>query len=103
MPRSPGSLRLLHLIASMDPARGGPIEGVLQLKAALDHQNVTVEIACCDGPDAPWIPQASGNHALGPGVGTYGYSRRLRKWLDANVPRFDAVIINGLWQYTGLA
>jgi glycosyltransferase involved in cell wall biosynthesis len=40
-------------------------------------------------------------HALGPGVGSYRYSRALVPWLRKNAPRFDAVVINGLWQYSG--
>jgi glycosyltransferase involved in cell wall biosynthesis len=33
----------------------------------------------------------------------YGYSRRLRPWLERATRRFDAVIVHGLWQYHGLA
>jgi glycosyltransferase involved in cell wall biosynthesis len=33
----------------------------------------------------------------------YAYTPRLLPWLRANAPRFDAVIVEGLWQYHGLA
>ena len=38
-------------------------------------------------------------HALGPGLGSYRYSRALVPWLRANAQRFDAIIVNGIWQY----
>jgi glycosyltransferase involved in cell wall biosynthesis len=33
----------------------------------------------------------------------YGYTRRLAPWLKANAQNYDAVIVNGLWNYTALA
>lgn len=43
-------------------------------------------------------------HAFGPGsMGTYHYEPRLEEWLRANCPRFDGVIVNGVWQYHGVA
>ena len=42
-------------------------------------------------------------HALGPGALTYCYARRLLPWLRANAHRYDAVIINGIWQYHSYA
>ena len=40
---------------------------------------------------------------LGPGRGTYGYSRRAAPWIKANLERYDLVIINGVWQYNAVA
>ncbi len=42
-------------------------------------------------------------HALGPQNSTYGFSRQLYGWLRDNRHRFDGVVVNGLWQYCGLA
>jgi len=98
-------MRLLHVISSTNPQGGGPIEGVKQLHAPLGDLGVSVEIACCDAPGAPWhaadgMPPV---HALGPSRLNYGYTPRLVPWLRQNATRFDAVIVNGLWQYDGLA
>jgi len=40
-------------------------------------------------------------HALGKGRGAWCYHPALRPWLEQNLSRFDAVILNGLWQYPG--
>jgi glycosyltransferase involved in cell wall biosynthesis len=98
-------MRLLHVISSTNPQGGGPIEGVKQLHAPLGDLGVSVEIACCDAPGSPWhaadgMPPV---HALGPSRLDYGYTPRLVPWLRQNATRFDAVIVNGLWQYDGLA
>lgn len=63
-----------------------------------------VEVACLDAPghaghDAYPAPV----HALGPAKLGYRYSSTLVPWLRANRQRFDAVIVDGLWQYPGLA
>jgi glycosyltransferase involved in cell wall biosynthesis len=80
------------------------MEAVKQLSVghlALGHQ---VEIACVDAPGATFLagfPVAT--HALGPGRSGYGYAPRLAPWLAEQRRRFDVVVVNGLWQYPGLA
>jgi glycosyltransferase involved in cell wall biosynthesis len=97
-------LRILHLIASLDPRGGGPMEGVRQTARAALAQGHTSTVASLDAPGQPFL---EGNPfetvALGPGSFHYGYSPRLVPWLRAHALRFDAVIVHGLWQYPGLA
>ena len=98
-------MKLLHVIPSINPNGGGPIEGIKQLQPGYRAMGVDVEIACCDAHDAPWLA-TSGLlmvHALGPAHLRYSYAPRLLPWLRVNAPRFDAVIVNGIWQYHGLA
>ena len=94
------SMKILHLLATLDPRAGGPIEGVRQSgveMASLGHQ---VEVVSLDAPDAPFIAAFPlPVHALGPARGNYGYTSRLVPWLREHAPRYDAVIVNGLWQY----
>ena len=97
-------MRFLHLIASVDAAGGGPIEGAVQLHRALAANGHAGEFASLDDPRAACAREfgATVLHALGPGRGRFGYSASLRPWLEDNASRFDAVIVNGLWQYIGL-
>ncbi len=97
-------MRLLHCIHSVNPAGGGPIEGVKQLSRVHFASGHAVEVASLDDPAAPWLATCPlPLHALGPGRLKYGWSPRLVPWLRANRARFDAVIVNGLWQYHALA
>lgn len=96
-------MRLLHVISSMNPLAGGPTEAIRQLAGQARAFGQTVEVATLDDPRAPFLRQLDfPNHALGPGWGTYGYSPRLVPWLRSHAPEFDAVIVNGLWQFQSL-
>jgi glycosyltransferase involved in cell wall biosynthesis len=93
-------VKILHVISSIDPVGGGPIEGIRQLGTALTRAGQTVELASLDAPDASFLKQSPlPVHPLGPVRFHYGFSNRLVPWLRANRSRFDAVIVNGIWQY----
>lgn len=97
-------MKILHVISSMDPRGGGPSEGIRQLRKALPSHSVESEVVCCDPVDADWIHTSGMKvHALGKGKSSYCYSNSLLLWLKQNVQNYDRVIINGLWQYHGLA
>jgi hypothetical protein len=54
---------------------GGPIEGIRQSSAVLRAQGHEVEIVSLDSPDEPWLLDFPIQlHALGPGIGSYGYA-----------------------------
>ncbi|MEI6861853.1 MAG: glycosyltransferase [Verrucomicrobiota bacterium] len=93
-------LRILHALPSVNPAEGGPVEGVRQLTKVNQRFGHNVEIVCLDAPDAPWLANAGARvHALGPGYGRYGYAPRYVPWLRENARNYDCVIVNGIWQY----
>lgn len=98
-------MKLLHVISSINPKGGGPIEGIRQLHRPMMHAGATVDVVCCDAPDAPWLANTGLTKvfALGPARFGYAYCPNLLPWLRANAAQYDAVIVNGLWQYTGFA
>lgn len=97
-------MNILQVITSMNPATGGPCQAVRNLLAqtsALGHQ---MEVVCLDDPEDHYFSQELlPITALGRGRGPWQYHPRLFSWLKANLPRFDAAILNGLWQYPGYA
>ncbi len=95
-------MKLLQLLRSVDPAHGGPIEAVLQSGRAIEHMGHAVDIATIDDPEASFLADCPLRvHALGPkGAGTgYGYAPDYVPWLRRHAAEYDAVIVNGLWQY----
>jgi glycosyltransferase involved in cell wall biosynthesis len=94
-------MRLLHLLRSLDPATGGPIEAVRLMSLAHQEAGHEVEIASLDGPGDPVGELHFPVHLLGPGQGNYGRSDKLIPWLRTNHARFDGVLVNGLWQFHG--
>jgi glycosyltransferase involved in cell wall biosynthesis len=101
-------MKLLHIIASVDPMSGGPIEGILQQCRSLGDRDVR-EIVCLDSPDAPFLKDFPiRTHALGTKryksgprskIARFGYTRLLVPWLRKNAGKYDILIINGLWNY----
>jgi len=94
----------LHVMPSVDPNGGGPIEGVRQIGLRLRALGHETEVVTMDPPDAPYLKDFPLTvHAMGPGAGNYGYTPRLVPWLKANAANYDGIVVNGLWQYHSLA
>jgi glycosyltransferase involved in cell wall biosynthesis len=97
-------MRLLHVIASIRAAGGGPIEVVRSLSAVHQRDGHFAEVVSLDDPaDAEVRSFPLPVHALGPARNHYGYSPRCVPWLRQNRSRYDAVLIHGLWQYHSFA
>jgi len=93
-------MKILHVISSINPAGGGPIEGVTKIGTELIRLGHEQEIVCLDSKDDPFISTHPRKiYALGPSKGGYRLSQKLVPWLRANARNFDAVIVNGIWQY----
>ncbi len=95
-------MHILHIISTLDPAAGGPAEGVRLLLSQTNEW--TGEVVTLDAPGAPFLRDLPFSvHAVGPIHSVYGYSKNLLPWLRANRNRFDGFLLNGMWQYCGLA
>ena len=98
-------MRLLHMIDSFSPAAGGPPEAVRQLIQATRAAGTDVEAVCLDPPGAEFLSGiACPVHALGESfLGRFAFSPRLWRWLRENAGRYDAIVMNGIWSFPGLA
>jgi glycosyltransferase involved in cell wall biosynthesis len=93
-------MKLLHVIASIRAAGGGPAEAVRSLSAVHQRAGHSVEVASLDDPADTEVRNFPLRlHALGPARSTYSFVAGYVPWLWRNRGRFDAVIVNGLWQY----
>ncbi|MDB5732345.1 MAG: hypothetical protein JWQ03_2240 [Variovorax sp.] len=95
-------MNLLRVIPSIDPQRGGPAEAARRFDTELLRMGHHVEVVSLDAPgtelaaDYPALVHPIGFRREG-----YRYSAALVPWLKANAARFDAVLVDGLWQYAG--
>ncbi|MFT3735915.1 MAG: glycosyltransferase [Rhodocyclaceae bacterium] len=93
-------MKILHVLPSVDPRGGGPMEGVRQRGMRLVEMGHSVEVVTLDAPDAPFLAGYGLKvHALGPSRGGYRLNARLAPWLRDKARDYDAVVVNGLWQY----
>ena len=99
-------MKILHIIASMDPAGGGPVEGIVQQCEAMT--DCTCEVLTLDPPDAPFLASfAMPIHALGvraqnSRLAKFGYTPRLAPWLKEHASGYDLLVVNGLWNYASV-
>ncbi|HEX4650376.1 MAG TPA: glycosyltransferase [Granulicella sp.] len=97
-------MRILHLIATLNPRAGGPANSVRRIAASYPQIDSQGEILTLDSPNAPYLREPGLTvHALGPVHNKFGYTPNLIPWLLANRDRFDGVVLHGLWEYLGYA
>lgn len=88
----------------MDPATGGPCQGIRNSIPELKKKGIHNEVVCLDDPALPFLKEDPFQiYALGTGKGPWSYNPKLIPWLLENLHRFDAIIIHGLWQYPSYA
>lgn len=98
-------MKILRVIPSIDLKAGGPISGARNIDSELIKNGHTVEVLCLDDPDAKKyaLDYPATVHFLPGSKGHYRYNNHIVNWLKENASRFDAVIVNGLWQYHSFA
>src|SRR5579863_408206 len=97
-------MKILHVMRTLDPAWGGPVEGARNLTSQALLRGYGVEILCADDPASPWLAGWNTRiHAAGPGLLKYGFTAGLDRWLVENLARFDVVVVHGIWMYFGYA
>lgn len=98
-------MNILHVIRTLDPAWGGPVEGLRNITAKATALGHSAEITCLDAPHSSWLKTSHLKvNAVGPAkLGQFGYCRRLDAWLQENIRRFDLVTANGIWMYFSAA
>ncbi len=93
-------MKILHILPSIDPKGGGPMEGVRQRGMRLMEMGHQVEVLSLDDPASPFLAgYGLPVHALGPSAGGYRFNPKLVPWLHDHAKEYDAVVVNGLWQY----
>jgi glycosyltransferase involved in cell wall biosynthesis len=88
-----------------DPKFGGPVEMSRTLGIFLHENGHKHDLVTLDPPGMQPAASYPGNlYAMGPSrdrsiKGLYRYSPQIKTWLAENAPKYDAVIISGLWRY----
>jgi glycosyltransferase involved in cell wall biosynthesis len=97
-------MKLLRVIATLDPKHGGPAAGLRAITPELARLGHETSFVSLDAPGS--VAEFCGTapvHALGPARGGYAYSARLAPWLREHASDYDAIFVHGLWQYHGRA
>jgi glycosyltransferase involved in cell wall biosynthesis len=98
------SLRILHIVQSVNPEGGGPIEAVRQVGHAHRALGDTLQIASLDPPGAPYLafPEVPVEPLLLGWIDRF-FPLSLLRWVRDHHRHFDAVVVNGIWDFHLLA
>lgn len=95
-------MKLLHVIGSMNPDTGGPCQMIRSFAPWFLAQGHLLEVVCLNNRDAAFLKdEPFPVHAVGQGRGGWNYNPGLTPWFKNHLREFDAVILNGLWQFQG--
>jgi glycosyltransferase involved in cell wall biosynthesis len=76
------------------------MEGVRQSGVRLRQFGHSVEVVTLDDPSQAFLDEYPLTvHAFGPSRGRYCYNNKLVPWLKLHAQDYDAVFVNGIWQY----
>ena len=99
------ALHCLHVIQSVSPAFGGPIEAVRQLAACEGRRSAVeprnhIEIASLDAPSASYLAFAGCPvHALRSRWFDSLFPLSMLRWLQAQLDNYDVVVIHAIWHW----
>lgn len=106
-------MKILNVIGSVDRRGGGTTDHVFSCSLLWARRGHECHILCLDPPNAPCVSRSPvTTFALGDQGRFYNFVRRfipplrygftpnLKKWLQAHGESYDAIILNGLWNYT---
>jgi glycosyltransferase involved in cell wall biosynthesis len=100
-------MKLLHVIHSVDPSGGGPVEVVKQLGLSHAKMGHASGVASLDAPDGHGVKNfplpLTTLRTTRTRRGDYGFAPSLNSWLLRTLPEHDAVFVHGLWQFHSIA
>jgi len=93
-------IKLLRIIATLDPASGGPVAGILHVTPFLSMLNIETTIVTLDDPDSTFLKKFNNELVpLGKRKSPWQYNNKLGAWLKDNLDKFDISIVHGIWLY----
>jgi len=108
-------VRVLEIIASVDPRDGGAIEGLVRQAEARRTFGMETHIVSLDSPGDRWVGECPvPTFAVGSGKRRrpttplnwlwthYGYAPEFVPWLRSHIDGYDIAVVNGLWNYSAL-
>jgi len=97
-------MKILRVIPSMHPSKGGPCQGIRNAIPYFQKAGITTDVVCMDDENSDYsITDYFTVCKVGKGKTSYQYQPVLLQWLKNNILDYDFVIVHGLWQYHNYA
>jgi len=98
-------MNILHVLPSLDLAYGGPLRAVIDLSLRGDTHGLSSEILGFgeNGIGSSGFSSEAIHSLNYQWPRNYVYSPQIKSWFQANLRRFDGVVIHGVWLYPNWA
>ena len=97
-------MKILRVITSMQPSKGGPAQGIRNSIPYLQKAGVINDVVCMDNEDCNYGTNDEFTiYKVGQGKTAYLYQPKLLNWLIINALNYDFIFSHGIWQYNNLA
>lgn len=99
-------MKILHIIPSVNPKIGGPIQGIRNYQNDLVDLGVHRDLVTFENPEdiKLWqFPESLNLIGLGKSQTSLQYNKNLIPWLKKHIYNYDYIIINGIWSYHSYA
>lgn len=96
-------MKILRVVASVDPSHGGVTEAVRSTTKALQDLGHSVDVVSLDDPtDAFLTDFPARTYAVGRWMRRYGYTPKLSQWISENGRHYDVGVVEGLWNHASI-
>jgi len=86
-------MKVIRVITSMDPSKGGPCQGIRNSIPALKELDVETHVVCLDDPEADFLGKDSFPiFALGMHNGPWAKNKKLEEWLLQHIAEYDMIL-----------
>lgn len=93
-------MKILHVISSLDPKKGGVSQALRTMISSLSQPGLINEAVCVDDSSVEFILNDKFTiYALGPAKTSWQYSPKISAWLKQNLTNYKVIIVHGLWQF----
>ena len=97
-------MNALHVIPTLNPAAGGPPDGIKSLVSGLLLNDCNSLVITFDDPNSEWLKDYKFNLvAIGNNGTKYGFSKGAIRIIRKHALNYQFLIVHGIWQFHSLA
>lgn len=94
-------MRLLHVVSSMDPKKGGVSQAIRNI--IFNQEFAQHSVICLDTEEQKLEYDNFPIFYIGKGISGFQFHKSLLGWLINHLSDYDIIVVHGIWQYHNIA